>query len=458
MAPKLPSVPKSTDAEQAFLGALIMDGTGWEKITDKIDINDFYESNHQIIFKELLNLALSNQAIDILVLEEALKSKSVLDKIGGVEYLKTLVKKLPTSAHIETYAAIIREKSVMRKLINTSTKIIEQVHQSDEGTVSDVLDKAETEIFGITRDNKANDGLTKIGPIVNQMVELIYEKKNNNKIDYLLTGYKKLDETLGGLQRSDLVVIAGRPSMGKTAFSMNVALNIVFQQQKKVGFFSLEMSAQQIALRMLSTLSSVSMQRIRTGDYESSSDNTKAVTSAITMMQECDFFVDETPSITPMDLRAKARRMKREHGVDLIIIDYLQLMGVTRSRNFDQNRVNEVSEITRSLKALAKELDIPVIALSQLNRRVEERNDKRPFLSDLRESGSIEQDADIVMFLYRDEVYDKNNIKTRNIAEVNVAKHRNGNTGPHQLTFIAPCTRFEDYQAPVYEDNSDFGA
>ena len=274
MAPKLPSVPKSTDAEQAFLGALIMDGTGWEKITDKIDINDFYESNHQIIFKELLNLALSNQAIDILVLEEALKSKSVLDKIGGVEYLKTLVIKLPTSAHIETYAAIIREKSVMRKLINTSTKIIEQVHQSDEGTVSDVLDKAETEIFGITRDSKANDGLTKIGPIVNQMVELIYEKKNNNKIDYLLTGYKKLDETLGGLQRSDLVVIAGRTSMGKTAFSMNVALNIVFQQQKKVGFFSLEMSAQQIALRMLSTLSSVSMQRIRTGDYESSSDNT----------------------------------------------------------------------------------------------------------------------------------------------------------------------------------------
>lgn len=457
MAPKIPSVPKSTDAEQAFLGALIMDGTGWEKITDKIDVNDFYESNHQIIFKELLNLALSNQSIDILVLEEALKSKSVLDKVGGVEYLKALVKKLPTSAHIETYAAIIREKSIMRKLINTSTKIIEQVHQSDEGNVNDVLDKAETEIFGITSETKTNDGLTKIGPIVSDMVELIYEKKNNNKIDYLLTGYKKLDERLGGLQKSDLIVIAGRPSMGKTAFSMNVALNIVLKQEKKVGFFSLEMSAQQIALRMLSTLSTVSMQQIRTGDYESSSDNTKAVTSAITMMQECDFFVDETPSITPMDLRAKARRMKREHGVDLIIIDYLQLMGVTRSRNFDQNRVNEISEITRALKALAKELDIPVIALSQLNRDVEKRNDRRPFLSDLRESGSIEQDADIVMFLYRDEVYNKN-AETKNTAEVNIAKHRNGEIGQTILTFRAACTRFEDYQAPVYEDNKDFGA
>ena len=457
MAPKIPSVPKSTDAEQAFLGALIMDGTGWEKITDKIDVNDFYESNHQIIFKELLNLALSNQSIDILVLEEALKSKSVLDKVGGVEYLKALVKKLPTSAHIETYAAIIREKSIMRKLINTSTKIIEQVHQSDEGNVNDVLDKAETEIFGITSETKTNDGLTKIGPIVSDMVELIYEKKNNNKIDYLLTGYKKLDERLGGLQKSDLIVIAGRPSMGKTAFSMNVALNIVLKQEKKVGFFSLEMSAQQIALRMLSTLSTVSMQQIRTGDYESSSDNTKAVTSAITMMQECDFFVDETPSITPMDLRAKARRMKREHGVDLIIIDYLQLMGVTRSRNFDQNRVNEISEITRALKALAKELDIPVIALSQLNRDVEKRNDRRPFLSDLRESGSIEQDADIVMFLYRDEVYNKN-AETKNTAEVNIAKHRNGEIGQTILTFRAACTRFEDYQPPVYENNKDFGA
>ena len=457
MAPKIPSVPKSTDAEQAFLGALIMDGTGWEKITDKIDVNDFYESNHQIIFKELLNLALSNQSIDILVLEEALKSKSVLDKVGGVEYLKALVKKLPTSAHIETYAAIIREKSIMRKLINTSTKIIEQVHQSDEGNVNDILDKAETEIFGITSETKTNDGLTKIGPIVSDMVELIYEKKNNNKIDYLLTGYKKLDERLGGLQKSDLIVIAGRPSMGKTAFSMNVALNIVLKQEKKVGFFSLEMSAQQIALRMLSTLSTVSMQQIRTGDYESSSDNTKAVTSAITMMQECDFFVDETPSITPMDLRAKARRMKREHGVDLIIIDYLQLMGVTRSRNFDQNRVNEISEITRALKALAKELDIPVIALSQLNRDVEKRNDRRPFLSDLRESGSIEQDADIVMFLYRDEVYNKNT-ETKNTAEVNIAKHRNGEIGQTILTFRAACTRFEDYQAPVYENNKDFGA
>ena len=358
MATKIPSVPKSIEAEQAFLGSLIMDATAWEKVTDKIDVNDFYDANNKVIFRELLNLALSNQSIDILVLEEALKTKSVLDKIGGVEYLKDLVKKLPTSAHIETYAGIIKEKSLMRKLISSSTNIIEQVHQSEEGNVKDILDKAETEIFGITTDTKINDGLVKIGPIVNQLIDVIYDKKNNNKIDYLLTGFKKVDERLGGLQKSDLIVIAGRPSMGKTAFSMNIAQDIVFKQNKKVGFFSLEMSAQQIATRMLSSLSGVSQQKIRTGDYESSTSDTKAVTSAIEMMQECDFFVDETPSITPMDLRGKARRMKREHGVDMIIVDYLQLMGVTRTRNFDQNRVNEISEITRSLKALAKELDI----------------------------------------------------------------------------------------------------
>ena len=456
MATRIPSVPKSIEAEQAFLGSLIMDATAWEKVTDKIDINDFYDANNKVIFRELLNLALSNQSIDILVLEEALKTKSVLDKIGGVEYLKDLVKKLPTSAHIETYAGIIKEKSLMRKLISSSTNIIEQVHQSEEGNVKDILDKAETEIFGITTDTKTNDGLVKIGPIVNQLIDVIYDKKNNNKIDYLLTGFKKVDERLGGLQKSDLIVIAGRPSMGKTAFSMNIAQDIVFKQNKKVGFFSLEMSAQQIATRMLSSLSGVSQQKIRTGDYESSTSDTKAVTSAIEMMQECDFFVDETPSITPMDLRGKARRMKREHGVDMIIVDYLQLMGVTRTRNFDQNRVNEISEITRSLKALAKELDIPVVALSQLNRRVEERNDKRPFLSDLRESGSIEQDADIVIFLYRDDQYNPSS-ENKNVAEVNISKHRNGPVGLEQLTFIPHCTRFEDYYPQVFEDTNDFG-
>ena len=456
MATKIPSVPKSIEAEQAFLGSLIMDATAWEKVTDKIDVNDFYDANNKVIFRELLNLALSNQSIDILVLEEALKTKSVLDKIGGVEYLKDLVKKLPTSAHIETYAGIIKEKSLMRKLISSSTNIIEQVHQSEEGNVKDILDKAETEIFGITTDTKINDGLVKIGPIVNQLIDVIYDKKNNNKIDYLLTGFKKVDERLGGLQKSDLIVIAGRPSMGKTAFSMNIAQDIVFKQNKKVGFFSLEMSAQQIATRMLSSLSGVSQQKIRTGDYESSTSDTKAVTSGIEMMQECNFFVDETPSITPMDLRGKARRMKREHGVDMIIVDYLQLMGVTRTRNFDQNRVNEISEITRSLKALAKELDIPVVALSQLNRRVEERNDKRPFLSDLRESGSIEQDADIVIFLYRDDQYNPSS-ENKNVAEVNISKHRNGPVGLEQLTFIPHCTRFEDYYPQVFEDTNDFG-
>ena len=434
----IPSMPKSIEAEQAFLGALIIDSTGWEKVADKIDANDFYDANNKIIFRELLNLAVSDQPIDILVLEESLKNKSVLDKIGGIKYLGLLAKKVPTSAHIESYANIIKEKSIMRKLINISTKTIEKVHQSEEGNVKDILDKTETEIFGITSDTKIKDGLTKIGPIVSEMVDVIYNKKD--KIDHLLTDYKKLDELVGGLQKSDLIVIAGRPSMGKTAFAMNIAQNIVFGQKKKIGFFSLEMSAQQIALRMLSSLSLTSQQKIRTGDYEASNKDTKAVTSAIELMQDGDFFVDETPSITPMELRAKARRMKREHGVDMIIIDYLQLMGSTRAGSFDQNRVNEISDITRSLKALAKELDIPILALSQLNRRVEERQDKRPFLSDLRESGSIEQDADLVIFLYRDEVYSPDKAENKNIAEVRVEKHRNGPTGIC-LLYTSPSPR-----------------
>ena len=259
----------------------------------------------------------------------------------------------------------------------------------------------------------------------------------------------EFSKLVSDLQKSDLIIIAGRPSMGKTAFAMNIAQDIVFKQKKKVGFFSLEMSAQSIALRMLSSLSSVSQQKIRTGDYEASSKDTKNVTSAIEMMNDndCHFYIDDTAAISPMDLRSKARRMKRETGLDMIIVDYLQLMSIPQ---YSENRVNEIAEVTRSLKAIAKELDLPVIALSQLNRGVETRNDKRPFLSDLRESGSIEQDADLIVFLYREEVYDKNTDQ-KNIAEIRVEKHRNGPTGLVKLTFVPHCTRFEDYFPQVYD-------
>ena len=452
MDSKIPSTPKSLEAEQAFLGSLIMDSSAWDQVSHLIQSKDFVDVNHKIIFNEIYDLAAAGQIIDVVVLEDCLKSKGVLDKIGGLSYLGQLARKVPTSAHIKAYADIIKEKSIMRELINISNRTVQAVHQSEQGDVKEVLDKAESEIFGISSLSAVNDGLHKIGPVVNSYIETVYSKKNSDEVDYLLTGYSEFDKLVSGLQKSDLIIIAGRPSMGKTAFAMNIAQDIVFKQKKKVGFFSLEMSAQSIALRMLSSLSSVSQQKIRTGDYEASPKDTKQVTSAIEMMNDCDFYIDDTAAISPMDLRSRARRMKRESGIDMIIVDYLQLMSIPQ---YSENRVNEIAEVTRSLKAIAKELDLPVIALSQLNRGVETRNDKRPFLSDLRESGSIEQDADLIIFLYREEVYDPNTDQ-KNIAEIRVEKHRNGPTGFVKLTFVPHCTRFEDYFPQVYDGVGEY--
>jgi len=452
MENKIPSTPKSIEAEQAFLGSLIMDSSAWDQVSHLIQGKDFFDVNNKLIFNEIYDLASAGQIIDVVVLEDCLRSKGVLDRIGGLSYLAELARKVPTSAHIKAYADIIKEKSIMRELINISNRTVQAIHQTEQGDIKQVLDKAESEIFGISNQSTINDGLHKIGPVVNTYIETVYSKKNNDEIDYLLTGYSEFDKLVSGLQKSDLIIIAGRPSMGKTAFAMNIAQDIVFKQNKKVGFFSLEMSAQSIALRMLSSLSSVSQQKIRTGDYEASPKDTKSVTSAIEMMNDCDFYIDDTAAISPMDLRSKARRMKRETGIDMIIVDYLQLMSIPQ---YSENRVNEIAEVTRSLKAIAKELDLPVIALSQLNRGVETRNDKRPFLSDLRESGSIEQDADLIIFLYRDEVYDPNT-EHKNIAEIRVEKHRNGPTGFVKLTFVPHCTRFEDYFPQVYDGVGEY--
>ncbi len=452
MENKIPSTPKSIEAEQAFLGSLIMDSSAWDQVSHLIQGKDFFDVNNKLIFNEIYDLASAGQIIDVVVLEDCLRSKGVLDRIGGLSYLAELARKVPTSAHIKAYADIIKEKSIMRELINISNRTVQAIHQTEQGDIKQVLDKAESEIFGISNQSNINDGLHKIGPVVNTYIETVYSKKNNDEIDYLLTGYSEFDKLVSGLQKSDLIIIAGRPSMGKTAFAMNIAQDIVFKQNKKVGFFSLEMSAQSIALRMLSSLSSVSQQKIRTGDYEASPKDTKSVTSAIEMMNDCDFYIDDTAAISPMDLRSKARRMKRETGIDMIIVDYLQLMSIPQ---YSENRVNEIAEVTRSLKAIAKELDLPVIALSQLNRGVETRNDKRPFLSDLRESGSIEQDADLIIFLYRDEVYDPNT-EHKNIAEIRVEKHRNGPTGFVKLTFVPHCTRFEDYFPQVYDGVGEY--
>lgn len=447
----IPKTPHSIDSEKALLGSLIIDSDSWEKVSNIVSPSDFFDPKNRDIFNEIYTLHMNEQPMDILILEEVLKSRDILTKVGGIDYLKDLAKIVPTSAHIAKYAEIVREKSIMRKLISASTSTIENIHNDDGDDIRTILDKAEASIFSIASDTKKNEGLIKIGPIVNELVDVIYNKKNNNVIDYLLTGYSKLDEIIGGLQNSDLIVIAARPSMGKTALAMNIAQDIVFKQKKKVGFFSLEMSSQSIALRMLSSLSTVEFSKIRSGDYELSNDDTKLVTQAINMMQECSLYIDDTGSITPMTLRSRARRMMKETGIDMIILDYLQLMTLPEK---SENRVNEIASITRQLKSLAKELNIPVIALSQLNRSLEQRNDKRPFLSDLRESGSIEQDADVVMFIYRDDVYNPNS-EEKNVAEINIAKHRNGPTGIAKLTFLSHCTRFEDYHPQIFENTDN---
>ncbi len=447
----IPKTPQSIESEKALLGSLIIDSDSWEKVSNMVIPSDFFDPKNRDIFAEIYTLHINEQPIDILILEETLKSREILTKVGGIDYLKELAKIVPTSAHIIKYAEIVREKAIMRKLINASTLTIESVHEDDGDDIRTILDKAEANIFAIASDTRKNEGLIKIGPIVNDLVDVIYNKKNNNVIDYLLTGYSKLDDIIGGLQNSDLIVIAARPSMGKTALAMNIAQDIVFKQKKNVAFFSLEMSSQSIALRMLSSLSTVEFSKIRSGDYELSNDDTRLVTQAINMMQDCSLYIDDTGSITPMTLRSRARRMMKENGIDLIILDYLQLMTLPEK---SENRVNEIASITRQLKSLAKELNIPIIALSQLNRSLEQRNDKRPFLSDLRESGSIEQDADVVMFIYRDDVYNPNS-EAKNVAEINIAKHRNGPTGVAKLTFLSHCTRFEDYHPQIFENTDN---
>ena len=448
MSSKIPSTPHAIEAEQALLGSLIMESTSWDKISDKILASDFFDSKNRIIFREIGDLIINGQVIDLLILEESLKSKGALNEAGGREYLASLTRIVPTHAHISQYAEIIKEKSVARELINVSTSTIQNVHQGDLGDINTILDRAEQDIFKIASKSSGAYDLQQIGPVVKTYIEKVYAKRDSNELDYLLTGYKELDDLISGFQKSDLIIIAGRPSMGKTAFAMNVAQHMVFKQKKRVGFFSLEMSSEAIALRMLSSLSSVSQQNIRTGDYEKKAGETTAVTSAIELMNDCEFYVDDTAGISPMELRSKARRLKRGSGIDVIIVDYLQLMSIPK---FSENRVNEIGEVTRALKALAKELDVPVIALSQLNRGVESRQDKRPFLSDLRESGSIEQDADLITFLYRDEVYNDDS-KFKNMAEVIVAKHRNGPIGTINLTWIPHSTTFQDYHPQVYGD------
>ena len=447
---KLP--PQNIEAEQMVLGAVLIENDSINKIVEILVPEDFYKDAHRRIFSVMLDMFESGEAIDLVTLSDKLRGTKGLETVGDASYLSLLVSMVPTASNIKNHALIIREKSVLRRLIHTATEIITQSYDDTRSSVSvdELLDQAERSIFEITQ-KKIRDSFIALKDIVKdsfKTIERLYERKE--MVTGLPTGFADIDKLTSGFQPSDLIIVAGRPSMGKTAFCLNVAAHAAIDKEKAVAVFSLEMSKEQLVLRMLCSEARVDAHRLRTG-YLSESDWPK-LTLAAGRLSEAPIFIDDTAAISVLEMRAKARRLKAEHGLELIIVDYLQLM---RGRGRDDNREQEISNISRSLKALAKELQVPVIALSQLNRAVETRGkDKRPMLADLRESGAIEQDADVIFFIYRDEVYNKCECPhdgeclcgRRGVAEVIIGKQRNGPIGKVDLTFMSRYTRFENLE------------
>jgi replicative DNA helicase len=435
LAQRLP--PQNLEAETSVLGGVLLENEALNKVIEVLQEGDFYREAHRRIFSAIVHLYEHSEPVDLITLSEVLKTRSALDDIGGIEYLNSLVNSVPTAANISYYAKIIKEKAILRKLINRATEIVSQSY-SNSGDVDDFIDQAERTIFEISED-RIRPSFYPIKDLIKssfKTIERLYEKRQ--LITGVPTGFQKLDELTSGLQPADLIIIAGRPSMGKTSFALNIAQHASIQASVPAAIFSLEMSKEQLAIRMLCSEARVDAHRLR-GGFLSESDWPK-LTRAAGSLSEAPIFIDDTPGLSALEMRAKSRRLKIEHNLGLVIVDYLQLM---RGRSSSETREQEISDISRSLKALAKELSVPVIALSQLNRRVEERGDKRPQLSDLRESGAIEQDADVILFLYRDEVYSKSE-ENKGKAEVIVGKQRNGPTDTVNLAFLDRYTRFEN--------------
>lgn len=440
--------PHSNEAEQSVLGGLMLDNQAWDKIADRIQEKDFYRLENRIIFRAIAELANRAQPFDVITLAEALKTSNELEKIGGDVYLFELVRNTPTAANIGAYADIVRERSILRQLISVATDITETAFIPEGRSSNELLDEAERKVFQIAEQGTRGSGPTHIADLLGKAVERIDALFHSDEgITGLATGYHDLDEMTSGLQTADLIIVAGRPSMGKTTFAMNIAEHAAIKSGKPVLVFSMEMPGESLAMRMMSSLGRIDQHRVRTGKLED--EDWPRITSAVSMLSEAKMFIDDTPALTPTEMRARARRVVREHGeLGLIVIDYLQLMQIAGQK---ENRTSEISEISRSLKTLAKELNTPVIALSQLNRGLEQRADKRPIMSDLRESGAIEQDADIIIFIYRDEVYNENS-PHKGTAEIIIAKQRNGPIGKVVLTFLGKYTRFENFTSGHYTD------
>lgn len=430
--------PQNIEAEQSVLGAVLLDAKCLIKFADKLFADDFYDPSHKTIYGAMIELFEKRSAIDVITLTNNLEQKKKLKDIGGASYLTNLVNMVPTSAHVEHYAKIVHSKGILRRLIDASNEI-SVLAFSEKEEVSHVLDKSEQLLFAVSQ-NFTKQNFVPIKEILTQAFERMDDLHNNKgQVRGLPTGFKYLDNLLAGLQSSDLIILAARPSMGKTSLALNIAENIAVKEKKGVAIFSLEQSKEQLADRMICSQAGIDAWKLRTGKL--SEDDFPKIGYAMGVLSEAPIYIDDQPFSNVMEIRAKARRLQMENDVQLIIIDYLQLMqGSQTSR--ESNRVQEISEISRGLKALAREINVPVIALSQLSRAVEHRPDKRPQLSDLRESGSIEQDADVVMFIYRDEYYDPET-EDKNIAEVLIRKHRNGPIGAVKLYFHGERTQFK---------------
>ncbi len=442
--------PHSVEAEQAVLGALMLDNVAWDSVADLLSAEDFYRPDHRLVFTAIAEVAGRNQPCDAVTLSDYLERSGRLEDAGGLAYLGTLARDTASAANVRAYAQLVRERSILRALISVGNAIAGSAFNSDGREARDLVDEAERRVFEIAeRGARGKIGAVQIGTLLGPVVDRIDQlHQNPGALTGLATGFARLDEMTNGLQPGDLVIVAGRPSMGKTTLAVNIAENAVLGEQKSALVFSMEMSAEQLTLRMLSSIGRIDQSHLRSGRL--ADDDWNRLDSAMSQLQTTRLFVDETPALTPTELQARARRMKREKGLDLIVVDYLQLMQVPGTK---ENRATEISEISRNLKALAKELKVPVIALSQLNRGVEQRQDKKPVMSDLRESGALEQDADVILLIYREEVYDPNTPK-KGIADIIIAKQRNGPTGEVKLTFLGKYTKFESFVPDSYGEGA----
>lgn len=443
ISPKVP--PHSQEAEQSVIGALMLDNRAWDKVADRLNAEDFYRNDHRLIFQTMGQLVERRHPLDTTTLVEALKEKNQLEEAGGAAYVYEIARNTPSAANVTAYADIVRERSVLRQLIETGTDIADSAFTSEGRDIKDLLDDAERRVFGIAEQSARGSGPIEIGTLLAKATDHIDSLYHSDKATTgVATGFADFDDMTSGLQPGDLIIIAGRPSMGKTILGLNIAEHAAIKGDKPILVFSMEMPGEALVMRMISSLGSIDQHKVRTGKLND--DDWPRVTSAIEMLSGTKLFIDDAPALTPVEVRSRARRLAREHGeLGLIVVDYLQLMQVPGTK---ENRSTEISEISRSLKALAKELHVPVVALSQLNRSLESRTDKRPLMSDLRESGAIEQDADLIVFIYRDEVYNEDSSE-KGKAEIIIAKQRNGPIGKVNLTFRGQYTRFDNF---AYED------